>query len=137
MRSTVHIPRLAGVCITLCLATVIALFPTGGARGHDKPAAPKADQIRPISYLKEIRPILAQHCFQCHGPDPAARKGKLRLDLKDTAYAARDGKHIIAGGSLPDSLVWQRITAHDESERMPPSGSVQPLTEKQISAIKS
>jgi mono/diheme cytochrome c family protein len=121
----------------LFLASALALSPLSGARGHDKPAAAKADQSRPISYLKEVRPILAQHCFQCHGPDPAARKGKLRLDLKDAAYAVRDGKHIIAAGSLHDSLVWQRITAHEESERMPPAGAVQPLTEKQIATLKS
>src|SRR4051812_3451168 len=100
MRSSLHMPRLAGVYGALCLASMMALLQSGGARGHDKPGAPVADTTRPISYLKEIRPILAQHCFQCHGPDPAARKGKLRLDLKDAAYAARDDKHIIAGGSL-------------------------------------
>src|SRR6516164_672759 len=58
---------------------------------------------RPVSYLREVRPILAQHCFQCHGPDEAARKGKLRLDLKELAYAERDGLHVIAPGNLDES----------------------------------
>src|SRR5438067_13149854 len=87
---------------------------------------------RPISYLKEVRPILAQHCFRCHGPDEAARKGKLRLDLKDAAFAARAGKHVIVPGRLADSLVWERITNPDDGERMPPVGSTEPLTAKQI-----
>ena len=90
MRSSIHIRRLGIVSGALCLASVAALLPMGGARGHDKPDGPVAEKSRTISYLKEIRPILAQHCFQCHGPDPAARR-KLRLDLKDAAYAAREG----------------------------------------------
>src|SRR5215470_1628558 len=92
---------------------------------------------RTVSYLREVRPILAQHCFGCHGPDEAARKGKLRLDLKDPAFAERHGKHVIAPGDPDDSLVWERITTDDDERRMPPEGKAQPLTKKQIATLKT
>src|SRR5919198_50667 len=90
--------------------------PRTDARGDDRPVAPAPTEARSVSYLREVRPILAQHCFQCHGPDEAARKGKLRLDLKDHAFAERDGLHVIAPGDPDGSLVWERVTA-DESDR--------------------
>jgi hypothetical protein len=92
---------------------------------------------RAISYLKEVRPILAQHCFQCHGPDEAARKGRLRLDLKEHALAERKGRAVIAPGQLPRSLAWERITARDDSQRMPPPGKAEPLKEKHIATLKA
>ena len=90
-----------------------------------------------VNYLREVRPILAQHCFQCHGPDEAARKGKLRLDLKSEAFAERKSGRVIAPGDLDGSLVWERITTEDDDERMPPAGDVQPLTKEQIATLKT
>ena len=57
--------------------------PRSDAHSDDKPGRTAGADARAVSYLKEVRPILSQHCFQCHGPDEAARKGKLRLDLKE------------------------------------------------------
>lgn len=134
MRSFIQVRRFLGVYA--CLAVGAAFLPGGGALGEDKPGAETPGTARTVSYLKEIRPLLAQHCFRCHGPDAAARKGKLRLDLKGAAFAARAGKHVIKGGSLDGSLVWERITADDEGERMPPVGTAEPLTQKQIETLK-
>jgi mono/diheme cytochrome c family protein len=78
------------------LAFAFGLERLSGALGDDKPARALGAESRTVSYLKEVRPILSQHCFQCHGPDEAARKGKLRLDLKDKAFAEREGKRVIA-----------------------------------------
>src|SRR5262245_26850590 len=89
-----------------------------------------------ISYLKAIRPILAQHCFQCHGPDEASRKGKLRLDHKDDALAKRENKQAIAPSDLARSLVWERISSEEENHRMPPEGK-QPLSKQQIDTLKT
>ena len=108
-----------------------------GAFGDDKTARAAGAENRTVSYLKEVRPILAQHCFQCHGPDEATRKGKLRLDLKDKAFAEREGKHVIAPGDLEGSLAWERITTDDDDERMPPEGKAEPLTGKQIATLKT
>ena len=95
---------------------------SSGAFADDKTARTAAAENRTVSFLKEVRPILAQHCFHCHGPDEATRKGKLRLDLKDNAFAEREGKHVIAPGDLEGSLAWERITTDDDDERMPPEG---------------
>src|SRR5580765_3382504 len=117
----------AGALILAIVAFAPDVPRRGGALAAETPAA----EPRAVSYLREVRPILTQHCFQCHGPDEAARKGKLRLDLKDHAYADRDGKHVIAPGDSGGSLVWERITARDDDERMPPKGQAEPLAEKQ------
>src|SRR5262245_37724496 len=115
MRSFIRLGWLLalGVGVPAILALAPGVTPRGGALGADPPG-------RTVSYLKEVRPILAQHCFGCHGPDEAARKGKLRLDLKDHAFAGRGGKHVIAPGKLDGSLVWERISTRDDGERMPP-----------------
>jgi mono/diheme cytochrome c family protein len=112
--------------------------PRSEAGGDDKPdrSPVPAAGSRPVSYLREVRPILAQHCFRCHGPDEATRKGKLRLDLKDNALAARKGKHVIAAGDPHGSLVWERITSEDPESRMPPEGTTT-LTKKQIATLKA
>ncbi|MFL5341350.1 MAG: PSD1 and planctomycete cytochrome C domain-containing protein [Gemmataceae bacterium] len=124
----------AGAFAAALLMFAAAVVPERDALAADT-AAPAPG--KPVSYLKEVRPILAQHCFQCHGPDGAARKGKLRLDLKDAAFAARDGKHIIAPGHLGGSLLWERITARDAADRMPPPDAAKPLTNKQIATLKA
>src|SRR5262249_8728960 len=123
----------AGALILAIVAFAPDVPPRGGALAAETPAA----EPRAVSYLREVRPILTQHCFQCHGPDEAARKGKLRLDLKDHAYAERDGLHVIAAGDLDGSLVWQRITAEENNKRMPPEGKAEPLTKKQIATLKA
>ena len=112
----------------LGLLAVLAIAPTAMPRGGARAAEKSAAQTRAVSYLREVRPILTQHCFQCHGPDEAARKAKLRLDLKDHASAERDGLHVIAPGDLDGSLLWQRITAEENNKRMPPEGKAEPLT---------
>src|SRR5262245_10867668 len=126
----------AGALVSAALVLAVGFTPPGGARGDDKPGRPAAAG-RAVSYLKEVRPILAQHCFQCHGPDEAARKAKLRLDLKDDALAERGDKHVFAPGSPDGSLAWERITSADDAERMPPPGKGQPLTEKQTATLKA
>src|SRR5262249_53051096 len=126
----------AGAFVSTSLVFVALFTPRGDTLGADKPGHTTGAGDRTVSYLKEVRPILAQHCFQCHGPDEAARKGKLRLDLKAAAPAARASKPVIAPGSLDGSLVWARITASDKSERMPPAETVQPLSEKEIATLK-
>src|SRR2546421_654728 len=104
----------AGALLSAVVSLAAGFTPQGAALGTQKPDGPAGADGRAVSYLREVRPILTQHCFQCHGPDEAARKAKLRLDLKDHAYAERDGAHVIAPGSLDGSLVWQRITADEK-----------------------
>ena len=96
-------------------------------------------KIKPVDFNREIRPILSENCFSCHGPDEETRMANMRLDVKDTAqgpYAGRDGYKIIVPGDSAASRLYQRISAKDESSRMPPSFSNRKLTEKQIALIK-
>src|ERR1019366_5246058 len=63
----------------------------------------------PISFAREIQPILADKCYQCHGPDASTRKAKLRLDRKEDASADRGGTPAITPGKLDHSEVYRRI----------------------------
>ena len=77
-----------------------------------------------LSFNRDVRPLLSDRCFACHGPDEHNRKGKLRLDQPDGpegAYRIRDGVASIKPGSLEDSELWHRITTTEEEERMPPA----------------
>src|SRR5262252_3304693 len=92
----------AGALAPAILALASGLAPPRDAFGKDKSVRPRSAESRTVSFLREVRTILAQHCFQCHGPDEAARKGKLRLDLKENVFAERDGRHVITPGNLDD-----------------------------------
>ena len=84
-----------------------------------------------------IRPILVKNCFECHGPDESSRKGGLRLDLEEDAYASRDGVRAIVPGNPGSSAVMDRITATDPDDRMPPPDSHKSLTSKEIEAVRA
>jgi Protein of unknown function (DUF1553)/Protein of unknown function (DUF1549)/Planctomycete cytochrome C/Concanavalin A-like lectin/glucanases superfamily len=89
-----------------------------------------------IDFQREIRPILSDNCFLCHGPDSASRQAGLRLDRHDTATATRpEGTPIVAGNSAA-SLVYQRISNPDPNIRMPPVESRRSLTPAQIALLK-
>ena len=89
-----------------------------------------------VDYNRDIRPILAQNCFACHGFDENARKAGLRLDRAEFAYAANsDGIVPIQPGDLAASEVWTRINAADADEHMPPPSSHRALTDRQKSLV--
>jgi hypothetical protein len=89
-----------------------------------------------IEFNRDIRPILADHCFHCHGPDAAKRKANLRLDSEESAMAERDGRHPIVPGRPDQSELIRRITAKDRQERMPPATSARQLTDRQIDLLR-
>lgn len=85
-----------------------------------------------VDFDREIRPLLQEHCIECHGEKK--QKGELRLDAKVHAFkGGHDGPTILAGKSDASPL-FQRITSTDEDEKMPPKGN--PLTASQISLIR-
>ncbi|MCY2956025.1 MAG: PSD1 and planctomycete cytochrome C domain-containing protein [Planctomycetota bacterium] len=90
-----------------------------------------------VDYNHDIRPILSDNCFACHGPDEKARKAKLRLDRSEYAYAARDGKPAIKPGDLLQSELWQRINAQDAAEHMPPAESHRALADAQKQQLRA
>ncbi len=94
-------------------------------------SAASADEKK-LKYNRDIRPILSENCFACHGPDSAARKAKLRLDQRDAAVEAE----AIVPGKPDDSGAIQRVFATDESEVMPPPKSHKTLTAAQKETLK-
>lgn len=78
------------------------------------------DAAPSVRYGRDVRPILARHCFACHGSDPAHRAAELRLDSADEAYRDRPNGPAITPNQLAASEVWRRITTDDEDLRMPP-----------------
>src|SRR5262245_62130448 len=97
----------------LVLVAIVGLaFPVAGA-GSESAASP--------DFLRDVRPILASHCFKCHGQDDKARKSGLRLDVRDDALKpAKSGAHAIVPGKLDASELAKRIASTDVDELMPP-----------------
>ena len=85
-----------------------------------------------LQYNRDVRPILAENCFPCHGPDSAARKADLRLDKREAAIEAG----AIAPGDLEASELIARINAADPKEVMPPAATTKTLSQKQKDVLK-
>ncbi len=89
-----------------------------------------------IDFGRDIRPILSDKCFQCHGADEGTRHADLRLDLREAATANRDGSFAIRPGDPEQSLLIKRILSEDEAEKMPPAESNKHLTPEQIALLR-
>jgi hypothetical protein len=90
-----------------------------------------------IEFNRDIRPILSDKCFACHGPDHHTREAELRLDQRDDAVRDRDGHYAIAPGKPALSELVARITADDEFTVMPPPEINKPLTPEEIETLKT
>ncbi len=91
----------------------------------------------PVSFNRDIRPILSDKCFSCHGPDAKQRKAGLRLDTPDGAFGkTRSGVPAIVPGNLAKSELWARINAADMDEVMPPHKSNKVLTGAQKDLLR-
>src|SRR5687768_12137335 len=94
-------------------------------------------QAQTVQFNRDIRPILAENCLACHGPDPGARKASMRLDIEEGLFGDRKkGGKAVVKGDLKASLMYQRITTTDEDDLMPPPDSHKKLTEDQKKTIK-
>ena len=89
-----------------------------------------------LSFNGEIRPLLSDRCFACHGFDGKAREADLRLDVPEVAYAEREGGPAILPGDPEASQVWQRINSDDPEKVMPPSGHLLSLSADQKDLIR-
>ena len=87
-------------------------------------------------FARDIRPILSETCFACHGQDARKRKAKLRLDQSESALAERDGVQAIVPGDLENSEAWIRITSKDEDEVMPPRDSHKQLSDAEKELLR-
>lgn len=88
-------------------------------------------------FTREVRPILADHCFACHGPDEKARKGGLRLDLREHALQGgkSDGPAIKPGQPDQSSLI-ARIATSNPDDVMPPSKEKHPVQKKDLETLR-
>jgi hypothetical protein len=86
----------------------------------------------PLEYNRDVRPILAENCFRCHGPDSAARKADLRLDRREVAIELG----AITPGDTEASTLVERIFATDPTEVMPPPSTKKSLTSAQKEVLK-
>ena len=89
-----------------------------------------------VSFSRDIRPLLAEKCFRCHGPDAGTREGDLRLDMRDDATAQRDDAPAIVPGDADGSNLIVRVSSDDEDARMPPADAGEPLNTRQIDLLR-
>ena len=89
-----------------------------------------------VDFNRDVRPILSDHCFSCHGFDAESRKADLRLDTAEGATAPHDGVAAIVPGKPDASELMKRITTEDADEVMPPVKSKKRLTEVQKDVLR-
>ena len=89
-----------------------------------------------VTFNRDIRPILSDNCYSCHGTDAAKRKAGLRLDTFEGATADSDGIRAILPGELEKSELWRRVTSEDEEEVMPPRKFHRQLTIAQKETLR-
>ena len=123
MRNSGLTLRLLAGCMPL-ITTIAALAVAPPKQAPQKPVIPL--------YKRDVRPILSDTCFPCHGPDSAKRKSGLRLDIQDEAIRQK----AIVPGTLKGS-VWNRITQTSQDLLMPPPGAHKPLSKAQKETIKA
>ena len=108
------------------LLALLAAVPTASAAlfGGPKPA--------PVDFNRDIRPVMSDTCFKCHGPDDKARKGKLRLDVREEALkAGTSGKPAIVPGKPDKSEIIARLFTKNDDDLMPPPNSHKAITPAQ------
>jgi hypothetical protein len=115
--------RFAALMVLLSLGSV-----PGAAEDQSKDAK--------VDFSRDIRPILANNCLLCHGPDAKARKGDLRLDTRDGALLAHEGKAAIVPSKPDESELLRRVTSTDRDEVMPPTKSGKKLTKEQVTLLR-
>lgn len=126
-----YVIALGALAIITILLTFLYL---GGEEMNDSPGS------ETISYNFQVRPILSDKCYACHGPDANKREADLRLDIREEAYKAlkeNPGSHAIVPGKPNLSEVFLRVSSTDTSYRMPPaSGNLPALTKEEVAIIK-
>ena len=118
----------AGRLLASVLLTSVTQFVPATLSAADRPA---------VDYLRDVRPILARNCFQCHGADDAARQAGLRLDEFDPAIARLEsGQRAIVPGEPTQSELIARLTASDPDVAMPPRETGKQLTATEVGTLR-
>ncbi|MFO0897254.1 MAG: PSD1 and planctomycete cytochrome C domain-containing protein [Pirellulales bacterium] len=109
----------------------LAITAEGAALGAEPPLPAQ------ISFNRDIKPILADNCYACHGPDRNSRQAELRLDTQAGLFGEAAEGHVVAPKDLEQSELWRRITSDDAEQKMPPAGSGKELTGRQKAMLKA
>lgn len=120
-----------GLAFSGCAALAVAV--ASSAR-HATPGDPAPE---PLRYDRDVRPLLSDRCFRCHGPDPKARKAGLRLDSAEEATADLGGYAAIVPGAPDESELFHRVSSPDDEFRMPPRKSGRrPLSSEETGLLR-
>jgi hypothetical protein len=123
-----NLTRRRSILLFLAFAVVLC--------GHLSRELVAQDTAQPVQFNRDVRPILSDGCFSCHGPNEAARQAALRLDVPEGPLRDRGryGGPVIVPGNPDESLLFHRVTAEDTRERMPRGRS--PLSEDQVATLR-
>ncbi len=91
---------------------------------------------KPVDFNRDIRPILSENCFYCHGSDGDQRQADLRVDTFEGATGDLGGYAALVPGDAENSEMFVRLTSHDEDTRMPPADSNRSVSAKEIDLIR-
>ena len=116
-----------GNCLRWGSLLTLLLFVAVIGVGDKTQAQPLSRNVR---FSTDIRPLLSDRCFHCHGPDEESREAELRLDV------ASEADHIVVPGKPVESELFRRITSNDSDEQMPPPGHGKPLTKSEVSLLR-
>lgn len=109
---------------------LVASLLAAHAAAQTSPPAPRVD------FSRDIRPILSDKCFACHGPDPEFREAELRLDIRSGVFQHPGKRKIVVPGKPTESLLWRRITHTDPDQVMPPPDSGKMLNAQQRELLR-
>lgn len=122
--------RATGVVVASLLAAYTTACAAVGA--VNTPRSP----VPPVDFNRDIRPILSENCFSCHGPDPAKRQAGLRLDRREDLFAAHGAGAPVVPGKPAQSRLWARVAATNTAQQMPPPSSGKSLSPAQKELIR-
>ena len=115
------------ICLACAAALVLFAWPSGLFAGKD---------LGGVDFARDIRPLLSDNCFACHGPDAKQRKADLRLDTREGALVYIDGTSAVVPGRPSESELVRRVTTDDEDDLMPPPDSGKKLDATQKALLQ-
>ena len=125
-----------GIELRLVLPRISPLPLLAALSGVPLAAAPPAAAARPLAFNADVRPILADRCFACHGPDARKREADLRLDTREGLFGERKGHAPVVPSDPGRSELVRRVTSSDPSERMPPPKSGKALSDAEKALLR-
>lgn len=119
--------------LKLCVALVLIASAIGATWFE----APRTAAAQDVQFNRDIRPLLSDRCFFCHGPDERNRKAGLRLDTFEGATKDRGGYRAITPGKPDESELLRRVTSHEAAEMMPPASAKKaPITAEEAALLR-